>query len=110
MAQLPLPDILATFLSRCDKKSLRCVSRAIVDDPRSLQEQLLAMTRRANRTQDRLVKMEADRDYIQGSLEYVREHHDYSIRKVSRLQTLIETLRGIVRDFDPDNPLVNLFS
>ena len=68
------------------------------------------MTRRANRTQDRLVKMEADRDYIQGTFEYVRGHGVDLIRAITRLETLIETLRGIVRGFDPDNPLVNLFS
>ena len=49
MAQLPLPEILATFLSRHDAKALFFVSRsAAPENPLTLQEQLLVMTRRAN--------------------------------------------------------------
>ena len=41
-------DLSLVFLSGLDKKALRRASREYAHDPRSLQERLLAMTRRAN--------------------------------------------------------------
>ena len=56
MAQLPALNILSPFLSRRDTEALRGVSCATAEDPRSLQERLLAMTRRANTEQHLLGK------------------------------------------------------
>ena len=58
MAQLPLPEILSTYLSRRDTKALLFVSRsACPENPLSLQEQLLVMTRRANALRLQLVSV-----------------------------------------------------
>jgi len=44
-------DFLPAFLSGMDKKALRGVSRRAAENPLTLQEQLLLMTRRANAEQ-----------------------------------------------------------
>ncbi len=62
-------DFLPAFLSRDDKKALRCVSRATSDDPRSLQERLLAMTRRVGAVWLRRIAMEQELDFDHGTLD-----------------------------------------
>jgi chemotaxis regulatin CheY-phosphate phosphatase CheZ len=59
MAQLPLPDYIATFLSRRACKALVIVSPSFVpQNPLSLQEQLLVMTRRSNVMTRRTIEAE----------------------------------------------------
>jgi hypothetical protein len=56
MAHLPCYDALVGYLDSSDKQALRVVSRAFIPpNPLSMQEQLMAMTLRANSTQQRLV-------------------------------------------------------
>ena len=50
-------NMAVVFLTGVDKKALRGVARCTRENPLSLQEQLLAMTRRANAVQERLAAM-----------------------------------------------------
>jgi hypothetical protein len=73
MVQFPQLNLLAPFLDRYDKRALRKASHANFEDsdPRSLQERLLAMTRRANEEQRLLGKRTARNAVI--ALEIVGE-------------------------------------
>ncbi len=51
------------FISTDCKKALRGVSRASSYDPRTMQERLLAMTRRANTEQKRLHELQNPHEY-----------------------------------------------
>jgi len=106
MAQLPLPEILATFLSRRDAKALRCVSRTIAENPLSLPAQLLAMTRRANAEQKKCGALQAEHLRVKYMMEanIMRINRDVNNRNVRLIQQgdRIADLVLQVQELQPD--------
>ena len=91
MVQFPQLNLLAPFLTRYDKWNLRMASHANFEDsdPRSLQERLLAMTRRANKEQ-RLPGKRTDR-HAEIALEVVGRRAEMAdvLREKADLEALI---------------------
>ena len=101
-------DLANSFLSVLDKKALRCVSRETAHDPRSLQERLLAMTRRANDGQMSLAALREEynddvRDQEAMQLVYVQQTALIRTRneRVEELRATNRDLARQVRELQP---------
>jgi hypothetical protein len=90
MAQLPLPDYIATFLSRRAGKALVIVSPSFVpQNPLSLQEQLLVMTRRSNVMTRRAIEAEEVNEMYEMSEGNLQVRYDELAQRHQQVLTVV---------------------
>ena len=95
MALIDVTPLFTKFLGDADSKALRGASRVMAEDPRSLPERLLEMTRRANATRHRAVIAEGRFDEVaQWHLAAERRASDMQRRAMALLDEL-EAGRGV---------------
>jgi hypothetical protein len=108
MVQLPVFDYLTTFLDPSEAKALVLVSLTFAPpDPRSLQERLLAMTRRVDAVWLQRIAMERDVDYEDGvlsrlsssvwSMESFVKAHRRDWRRIVRAENRADALEEAMR-------------
>ena len=94
MAMIDVAPLIAKFLDGADSKALRGASRVMAEDPRSLPERLLEMTRRANATRHRALIAEGRCDDMHQWLTETTQRADFWRRRAGVLDQVIEGLEA----------------